>query len=65
MTILYGNKSRKALKNIKKGKLKGKKSKVTGYHKDHHGYIAWNNKKANLKEADFVYPDDCYRWLTK
>lgn len=64
MEILYGNKSRKALKRIKKGKLKGEESKLTGYHRDHNGYIAWDNLK-KLKEADFVYPDDCLRWLTK
>jgi hypothetical protein len=63
--MVYGSISRKTLKAIKKGKLKKTDAKLCGYHRDHKGYIVWDNRGKVLKEYEFMYPDDCYRWLTR
>lgn len=59
---LTGKYSKRKLKQIRKGTSN---DEVMGYHKDHHNYIAWDNTGEKLVTADFVYPDDCLRWLER
>lgn len=65
--LLTGKESKDALGRLHTLKQKWHKRffKTQGMHKDGHNYIAWSNLSGELKEIEFVYPDDAIRWLDK
>ena len=65
--ILTGKESRDALERLNslKPKWQNRFFRTQGFHKDGHLYIGWSNLSEELKQYEFIYPDDVIRWLEK